>query len=108
MIVLNKLIPLFYKNGYLQAPQILDILLIASIFATYTVFYIAIFNALKKYQFTQIVLIMQIVLNLGLDFLLVPHIGMYGAAIATVIGYVSVLIVYEWYFRRKIRPILNQ
>jgi O-antigen/teichoic acid export membrane protein len=91
-----------YGIEYLGVIPLTGILLIATCLAVYSVFYIAIFNALKKYAVVQIILIVQISINLFLDIVFVPRFGIYGAAMATVIGYGFALIMYEYYFQKKI------
>jgi O-antigen/teichoic acid export membrane protein len=96
-----------YGDEYSEIIPITGILLIGTSLAVYAVFYVAIFNALKKYKLIQIILISQIAVNILLDFILVPHYGIYGSAIATVIGYGTALIIYEYYFRKKIVHLLS-
>lgn len=107
MISMPKIFNLVYGDKYLDVAKILNILLIGTCLASYSVFYLPILNVLKKYKFTQTVLLIQIAINLILDFLLIPLWGISGAAISTVIGYSAVLILYEFYFSRKILPLIN-
>jgi len=82
-------------------------LLIAAVLALYNIFYEAVFNALKKYRVTQIVNVLHVLLNLVLDIVLVPIMGIKGAAVAAVVSYAVRVAIYETYFRTKIKPVLN-
>ena len=96
-----------YKGVYHDSVTVLWILLIGSVSRLYAIFYDPILNALKKYKFTQTVTLLQLLLNLFLDLLLVPVMGIYGAAVATVIAYFCRTIIYEIYFRKRIRGLFE-
>lgn len=94
---------LIYGSVYQGSSGVLQILLVANLVFLYTVFYIPLFNSLKKYKFIQIVNIVQVVINLALSFLLVYFWGYIGAAVANVISYITRSIAFEIYFRLKIK-----
>jgi len=96
-----------YKGVYQDSVTVLWILLIGSVSRLYVIFYDPILNALKKYKFAQTVTLLQLLLNLFLDLLLVPVMGIYGAAVATVIAYFCRMIIYEIYFRKRIRGLFE-
>jgi O-antigen/teichoic acid export membrane protein len=96
-----------YKGVYEESAAVLRILLIASVLALYNIFYEAVFYAQKKYRVIQFVNILHALLNLILDIVLVPIMGIKGAAVAAVVGYASRTIIYEVYFRRCIRKTLE-
>lgn len=96
-----------YKGVYQDSVTVLWILLIGSVSRLYVIFYDPILNALKKYKFAQTVTLLQLLLNLFLDLLLVPVMGIYGAAVATVIAYFCRTIIYEIYFRKRIRGLFE-
>ena len=95
-----------YKGEYNDSSQVLRILLIAAILSLYNIFYETIFHSLKKYRITQTINIFHAILNLILDIILVPAIGIKGAAIATVLCYGARVFLYEIYFRFYIRKTL--
>lgn len=103
--ILYLFIPIFfsvlYGSTYDASINIVQILLIASVFILYQSFYVPIFDAMKRYRFTQITNILFVIINLLLDIFFVSIFGMVGAAIATVITYVGMSIVYEIYFRKN-------
>ncbi|MGA2171614.1 MAG: polysaccharide biosynthesis C-terminal domain-containing protein [Sedimentisphaerales bacterium] len=92
-----------YRGVYQDSVTILRILLIGSVLALYNTFYEAVFDALKKYRVTQTAVVLQVLLNLILDVILVPLMGIKGTAIAAVAGYALRVAIYEIYFRTNIR-----
>jgi O-antigen/teichoic acid export membrane protein len=93
-----------YRGVYEDSAGVLRILLFASALALYNIFYEAIFNALKKYKVTQTANVLHVLLNLILDIILVPVMGIRGAAVAAVISYAFRVVIYESYFRIRIQP----
>jgi len=101
------ILTLVYGETYRGSATILRVLLIALAVILYTGFYNPILNSLKKYRFTQTISILQVLLNLLLDFVLVPRMGMMGAAVATLFAYSCRAITIELYFRIKLRSQLQ-
>lgn len=97
----------FYGSLYQGTIVVLRVLLIGSVSILYTIFYDPILNALKKYKFAEATLIMQVLLNVLLDLILVPRMGMLGAAVATVLAYFCRAITIEVYFRTKLKKLLK-
>jgi O-antigen/teichoic acid export membrane protein len=106
-IIAPYILNLIYSGIYSDSITVLRILLIGSVIILYTTFYMPVFNALKRYKFTQSILLFQVLLNLLLDLLLVPLMGMLGAAVATVIAYFCWAVAVEIYFRAKLTRALN-
>jgi O-antigen/teichoic acid export membrane protein len=106
-VLAPHLFSFFYGDIYRHSVVVLRILLVGSVLILYSSFYIPVFDALKKYKFVHIVNIAQVLLNLFLNLLLVPAIGMLGAAVATVFAYFCTIVVYEAYFRVKLKKLLK-
>jgi O-antigen/teichoic acid export membrane protein len=87
-----------YGGVYIHSVNVLRILLAGLFFHLYIIFYIPLFNSMKKYEFIQTVNVIQIIINICLDIILVSKIGIIGAAIATTSGYFVTLILYERYY----------
>ncbi len=102
-LLLPTIFHAIYSASYDGAIIVLKILLIGSVLELYNVFYIPILNASRKYKFTQTTNIVQVLINLGLDFLLIPALGITGAAIATVTAYTARNLIYEIYVYRKFK-----
>ncbi|MFA5553079.1 MAG: polysaccharide biosynthesis C-terminal domain-containing protein [Phycisphaerae bacterium] len=95
-----------YGGVYDDSVRVLRILLIASGLALYNIFYEVIFNALKKYRFTQTINVLHVLISLILNIILVPIMGITGTAVSAVICYLLRVITYEIYFRAYIKPVL--
>lgn len=98
---------LVYGEVYQGSITVLRILLVGSVLILYTVFYDTVLHALKRYKLTQTVIIIQVLLNLVLDLLLVPVMGLLGAAVATVFAYFCRAVITDVYFRVKLRKSLK-
>jgi O-antigen/teichoic acid export membrane protein len=97
---------LLYGDVYSQSIPVLQVLLIANAINLYTIFYTCLFYALKRYRFYQIATVFQIVINVILNFVFIPYIGILGAAVATVIAYFCRAVAMEGYFRLKLKKVL--
>lgn len=97
---------LLYGDVYSQSVPVLQILLIANAVNLYTIFYTCLFYALQKYRFFQIATVVQITINVILNFIFIPYIGILGAAIATVTAYLCRAVILEVYFRLRIRSLI--
>jgi len=86
---------LIYGPVYDEAVTVLKILLIGLIFHLYLVFYIPLFNSAKMYKFIQIVNVIQVTMNICLNIIFVPEMGIKGAAIGTTIAYFITILFYE-------------
>jgi len=96
-----------YADVYGEAVTVFRTLLIGSAIILYTSFYDPLLNVTKVYRFAQTVNLVQVLLNLLLDVLLVPFMGMLGAAVATVVAYFCRAITIEVNFRVRLRRTLG-
>ena len=94
----------FFKPQYAESAAVLQILLAGSMFNLYGIFYDPIFDTLKQFRFLQSAIVFALLINLGLDFILVSRMGYIGAAYATSITYLILTLIKEFYFRRSCRP----
>ncbi|MBP7006905.1 MAG: polysaccharide biosynthesis C-terminal domain-containing protein [Candidatus Pacebacteria bacterium] len=99
-LLATPVIKAFFPPSYTQSIPIIEILIFASIFGFYISFIIPIYNATKNYKSKQLLLVLQVILNLTLDVLLIPRLGIHGAAIATFISYCIYAACTEIIFRR--------
>jgi O-antigen/teichoic acid export membrane protein len=74
----------------------------------YLTFYIPLLNALELYRFSQTASIVIMVVKVALNTLLVLAYGFYGAAVGTVISYLFAAIIYEFYYRIKLKKMLGK
>lgn len=96
-----------YGTKYIEAETILRILFIGVALTLYNVFYRSLFYALNKFRAMSIIGFAQIIINLALDIVLVPYMGIMGAAIATLVGYICRTIILEAYYRLSIRKTIG-
>jgi len=96
-----------YQDSYQEAVTVIRILLVAVVLVLYNLFYYPIINALKKYRAYSIISIIHVLINVILNIILIPIYGLYGAAVATVIGYFFRVVMIEFYYRYKLRGILK-
>jgi len=96
-----------FGESYRGSIAVFRILLIASACMLYSVFYYPILNALKAYKVAQTVNLLQVLLNLVLDVVLVPLLGLTGAATATAVAYLGQAILFETYLRRRLKTMLR-
>jgi len=92
---------------YAASASILRILLVGAALAMYNVFYEPILHAIKRPYVNPTVTVVQALLHLGLDLILVPKMGIQGAAVALCAGYAARVLIYEVYFRTRVRPLLG-
>ncbi len=100
--VIPLLVQIIFESTYNEAILIFRILLISNLLHMYSVFYRCLFDSLEKYRVVNIVSFLQIVLNIALNFILIPIYGIIGAAISTVIAYVLRALLLEIYFRKYV------
>lgn len=96
-----------YPGAYQDSVLLLRILLIGCAFVLYNTFYIPLLNALRLYRFSQTAGVAIMIIKLILNTLLVSKYGFYGAAVGTVISYICMTIIYECYYRFKMKLLLQ-
>lgn len=80
-------IPVIFSTKYTQATQPFNILLLGSIFYFISVCLLPIVNAFDLIIYSQIFNLIKAAINIIFDFILVPKIGIIGAAYGTMISY---------------------
>jgi O-antigen/teichoic acid export membrane protein len=106
-VIAPGLLELIYGESFRDSIAALRILLVGCALILYIVFYEPILYSLRRYEFIQAAAIFQVSVNLVLDILLVPGMGMLGAAIATVLAYFCRAAVVEGYFRIKLKGLMK-
>jgi O-antigen/teichoic acid export membrane protein len=96
----------YFGDTYKGSETVTRILLIAAGMHFYSIFYQPLINAAKKSRVSQFISITQVIVNITLDFILIPHFGVLGAAIATSIGYTIRAIITEIYYRLILKKFL--
>jgi O-antigen/teichoic acid export membrane protein len=97
--------PLLFSTKYVNAIHPFNILLIASIFYFVTACLLPIINAFDYIIYSQIINLIYAAINIVMDFILVPKLGIIGAAYGTLIAYfvrTILLVVFVYIMRKKI------
>ncbi len=105
-IALPRLFNILYSDSYQGSVTVARILMVGAVFSLYQTFYSPVFDAMRRYEFTQLASIFMVALNLALDYILVFFFGFLGAAVATAITYAILSLIYEIYFRRYLKNII--
>jgi O-antigen/teichoic acid export membrane protein len=104
------LCPFFFKivypGSYQDSVVIVRILLIACVFVLYNTFYIPLLNALQLYKFSQTAAVAVMLFKVCTNILLVIRYGLYGAAAGTVLSYLFTTLIYESYYRLKMKKMI--
>lgn len=101
-LALEPGLSLVYGDKYSPALPVMYCLLIASVFALYQMLQLAIVVGMSRFAFVQVANFVALAVNLGLDFALVPHYGIMGAAIATTVAYAVLAVLFKWYVRNRL------
>lgn len=86
IIFAKEIILLLFGDQYIEAVDVLRILMIGSIFRYIEVFNVIYYNTNNQFKFLQMTNILQAIINLALSFILVKYIGILGAAISTTVA----------------------
>ncbi|MGA2092863.1 MAG: polysaccharide biosynthesis C-terminal domain-containing protein [Sedimentisphaerales bacterium] len=97
---------IIYKGSYHSSVNILRILLIGCALVLYNTFYIPLMNAMKLYRFSQMVNVVHMIIKVILSLILIPMYGFYGAACGTIVSYLCLTVMYEYYYQIKIKRLL--
>ena len=95
-VIISMNIPLakiLYAKKFFSAWKYVPILLVGTLFNGLALFEGCLFTAVKQTRIISKTTILGAVLNIGFNILLIPNWGAYGAAIATLIGYVTIWLV---------------
>jgi O-antigen/teichoic acid export membrane protein len=103
LAILPTALNLAYQDKYSSGVAPLYILVPTTVLYFYTLFLVPVLNTHNKYKFIQINNIIQVLINLVLDYILIPKFDMYGAAIATAISVVYLTISTQIYYKRQLK-----
>lgn len=108
LMLANKLIcHLLLQADFYVAWRFIPILLVSATFGAIGIFFGTFYNALKSNKMLMFSTVVGGLINIILNFILIPYIGVYGAAIATAISYCFVMIIRIWDIRNKVEMTMN-
>ena len=102
-VTIPSILRLLFGGTYEQAIPVVRTLLVAVAMILYTTFYIPIVNALKDYRFSTSVNIVNAAVGIGASVVLIPLMGVLGAAVAAVIAHGLATIAYEARYRLSMK-----
>lgn len=91
ILFIRPLASLLFSNEFYNAWPYASILVVASMIQAMGTFYGSIYTSAMNSKMILISTLLAACINTGLNFLLIPHFGAYGAAIATTVGYLALL-----------------
>lgn len=108
LIIFNKIICHFLlKSEFYSAWKFVPVLLVAATFGCYASYFGTFYNALKNNKILMISTIIGAIVNIILNFILIPIIGGIGAAIATLVSYLVIVIIRIIDVRKKVALSIN-
>lgn len=93
MIINVPLAKFLYSGEFMEAWKYVPPLLLSVVFNSMCLFIGGIFTAVKDTKAISLTTIIGALINIILNILLIPNFGAYGAAVATLIGYFTILII---------------
>ncbi|MBQ7349167.1 MAG: polysaccharide biosynthesis C-terminal domain-containing protein, partial [Clostridia bacterium] len=93
ILFVKGLATILYAKEFFIAWRITPILILAYIFSSQAIFMGSFFSAAKKTKIMFVSSLVGAIVNIIFNILLIPKLEGFGAAIATVIGYVSILVI---------------
>ena len=103
LILINKIIcKILLKTEFYSAWKFVHLLLLAAMFGCISTYFGTFYQALKKNTMLMISTVAGAIINIILNFTLIPTYGGFGAAVATVISYIIVTVIRVIDVRKKI------
>jgi O-antigen/teichoic acid export membrane protein len=106
-IMTGYVIRTLFSPSYEPTIGVIRILLLANVAMAIFAFYLPLFHVVKKYRLANIILITQLITNITLDIIFIRYWGIFGAALATTIGYLVYVIIIKIAFESKIKKTLH-
>lgn len=94
IVIMNKVIcKILLQDSFYDAWKYVPLLMLAATFGCYSSFFGTFYNAIKKNFMLMISTIIGAILNIILNFILIPQYGGLGAAFATMVSYVIITLI---------------
>ncbi|WP_270640916.1 oligosaccharide flippase family protein [Longibaculum muris] len=93
LVILKPLCKLMFSNDFYNAWRVIPILLIGYVYYNMSIFLGTIYTASKKTKMVLISTVIGSVINILFNFILIPYLNMYGAALATTVSYILIYII---------------
>lgn len=94
IFIFNKLIAkLIFNNGFYVAWKYVPMLTVAAVFSSLAGFFASAFTSAKKTNILFISTLVGAVVNIGVNYLLISRIGIFGAAVATALSFLIMVVI---------------
>ncbi len=103
LMIVQPLTSIWLGESFQESVRYSPILIYSSIFSCFTTFLGSIYLASKETKRSMITSLFSGIINVGLNIILIPRIGLYGPPISTVASYLAVFII-RGYDSRKLVP----
>ncbi len=103
LLIVQPLTSIWLGEAFHDSARYSPILIYSSVFSCFTTFMGSIYLASKRTKRSLVTSLFSGIINVGLNVILIPRIGLYGPAISTVASYVTVFII-RAYDSRKLVP----
>lgn len=103
LMIVQPLTSVWLGESFQESVRYSPILIYSSIFSCFTTFLGSIYLASKETKRSMITSLFSGIINVGLNIILIPRIGLYGPPISTVVSYLVVFII-RGYDSRKLVP----
>ncbi len=103
LLIVQPLTNIWLGEAFHDSARYSPILIYSSVFSCFTTFMGSIYLASKRTKRSLVTSLFSGIINVGLNVILIPRIGLYGPAISTVASYVAVFII-RAYDSRKLVP----
>lgn len=100
IFIIKPFMQIYVGNNFIESWQYVPYLLLGAIFLTYASFFGAIYTSAKKNVNVMVTTLIGAILNIILNLVLIPYLGILGAAIATMIAYL-VIGIYRMFNSRR-------
>lgn len=106
-IAVGPTVKTLFGSSYYGSISITRTLLVGNLFMSFSAFYIPIFAVVKEYKLLNLALITQLLINILLNIVLIPILGISGSALATTTAYIFYALFTKIIFETKIKSKLN-
>ncbi|NQT22437.1 MAG: oligosaccharide flippase family protein [Candidatus Omnitrophica bacterium] len=96
----KEIISILASANYIEAYRVVFLICLSYLFYGLYIFFLTGLTIKKRIYSLPLVLVIGAIVNIALNFLLIPRFGMMGAAVATLISYISIALA-TYYFSQK-------
>ncbi len=107
ILIIRPFMQIYVGESFVISWKYVPLLLLGSIFSSYAAFFGAIYTSAKKNVSIMVTTLMAAIINVILNFILIPRVGIQGAVIATAVAYFFIFIFRMFDSRKYVRFDVN-